>query len=243
MSKDTYTHRHAIEQWKHPPIDQSGYVMDENPWSNKSIIRNIQEVRATEIKIALKRGESLSEFMVQVLPCVEVCELDRNECPCAPASGCYWLKSKCEIPRYCKMISVTGIVANGDNPRFSFIKWDRFQYIPKSRNKTMQKGLYWTIKDSGGDGPYLYLYGNRNLEMIAISAIWEDPMCVEAFPKCDEVDPKALCNPLDVDFYTDAWMRDIIISKTWQKLLPVRAVAKFDLINDDTSSNNPLQTK
>jgi hypothetical protein len=242
MHKDTYTHRHALEQWKHYAIDQSGYVVDESPYSNKSVIRNIQEVRAGEIKVALKQGIDLSEFMVQVLPCVEVCEMDRNECPCAPSSGCYWLKTKSEIPRYCKMVSVTGIVANGDNPRFTFIKWDRFQFIPKSRNKSMREGLYWTIKDSGGDGPHLYLYGNRFLEAIAISAIWEDPMSVEAFPKCDNVNMEALCNPLDVDFYTDAWLRDIIISKTWQKLIPVRQAASFDGQNDDTPANNPLKT-
>jgi len=240
---ENYTHRHALEQWKHYAIDQAGYVADENPYSNKSVIRAIQEVRANEIKLALKQGEDLSEFMVQVLPCVEVCELDRNECPCAPASGCYWLKSVCELPRYCKMISVTGIVANGENPRFTFIKWDRFQYIPISRNKSMRNGLYWTIKDTGGDGPYLYLYGSRFLEMVSISAIWEDPMEVEAFPKCGEENLEALCNPLDVDFYTDAWLRDIILNKTWQKLLPIRTAAGFDGLNDDMHGNNPLKTQ
>lgn len=240
---NNYTHRHAIEQFKHYAIDQSGYVVDESPYSNKSIIRNIQEVRASEIKMALDLGKDLSEFMVQVLPCVELEEMDRNECPCAPASGCYWLKTKSEIPRYCKLISVTGIVASGDNPRFSFIKWDRFQYIPKSRNKSMQRGLYWTIKDSGGKGPYMYLYGDRFFETIAISAIWEDPMDVEAFPKCGKRNMDAYCNPLDVDFYTDSWLRDIIISKTWQKLLPIRAAAGFDGQNDDTAGNNPLKTQ
>jgi hypothetical protein len=243
MRTDNYTHRHAIEQWKHYPIDQSGYVVDENPYSNKSVIRVIQEIRASEIKVALNQGIEMSEFMVQVLPCVEVCEMDRNECPCAPASGCYWLKTKCEIPRFIKMISVTGIVANSESPRFTFIKWDRFQYLPFARSKSMQKGLYWTIKDSGGDGPHLYLYGDRFLEAVAISAIWEDPMTVEAYPKCGETDIEAMCNPLDIDFYTDAWMRDTIISRAWQKLLPVRQLAGLDMQNDDTFANNPSRTQ
>lgn len=243
FKQTTYTHRHAVEQWKHYAIDQSGYVPDELNYSNLSIVRNLQETRVGEIKMALETGQELSEFMVQVLPCVEVCELDRNECPCAPASGCYWLKTKCAIPRFCKMISVTGIVANGENPRFAFIKWDRFQYIPKSRSKSVQKGMYWTIKDTGEDGPYLYLYGDRFLETIAISAIFEDPMCAESFPKCGEENIEALCNPLDVDFYTDAWMRDMVISKSWQKLLTVRSAATQDLLNDDNYGNNPLNTK
>lgn len=232
---ETFTHRHALEQWKHYAIDRSGYVPDENPFSNKSIIRVLQEVRATEIKLALNQGLDLTEFMVQTLSCIEVEELDRNECPCAPASGCYWLRSKVELPRFCKDISVTGIVANGENPRFTFIKWDRFQYIPQSRNRTMRKGRYWTIRDSGGEGPYLYLYGDRFLKQVAMSAIWEDPMGVEAFPKCGTEDINAKCNPLDVDFHTDAWLRDIVISKAWQKLLPVRAGSQLDTLNDDNS--------
>lgn len=240
---EIYTHRHAIEQWKHYPVDSSGYVVDESQFSNKSIIRNILEVRAVETKAAIDRGDDVSDFMVQVLPCVEVEELDRNECPCAPASGCYWLRTKAEIPRYIKMISVTGIVANKENPRFTYIKWDKFQYIPIARNKSMRHGRYWTIRDSGGDGPYILLYGDRDLEVIAISAIWEDPMCAEAYPKCGTVDLEAKCNPLDIDFYTDAWLRDIIISRTWQKLLPVRQTAPFDGQNDDTHSNNPLNTQ
>lgn len=240
---EQFTHRHALEQWKHYAVDQSGYVADENPFSNKSIIRAMQEVRATEVKTALQLGMDLSEFMVQTLPCVEVQELDRNECPCAPASGCYWLRSKVELPRYCKLISVTGIVANSENPRFTFIKWDRFQYIPKARTKSVRNGRYWTVRDSGGEGPYLYLYGDRNLKQVAISAIWEDPMWVDSFPKCGTEDLESKCNPLDVDFHTDAWMRDTIISKSWQKLLAARQASRIDALNDDNSTPMPQQRR
>lgn len=236
-----YTHRHALEQWKHYAVDRSGYISDENPYSNMSIVRALQDVRATEIKIALKTDLEMSEFMVQTLGCVEVEEMDRSECPCAPASGCYWLKVTNPIPVYCRITSVTGTVASGTNPRFTFMKWDRFQYIPKSRSKATREGLYWTIRNTG-KGPQMYLYGNRNLELISISAIWEDPMAVEAYKGCESEDLEAKCNPLDVSFYTDSWMRDVIISKTWQKLLPVRSAASGDMLNDDNVGNNPLQT-
>ena len=68
-------------------------------------------------------------------------------------------------------------------------------------------------------------------------------MEVEAFPKCGEVDLDALCNPLDVDFYTDSWMRDIIISKTWNKLLNVRSVANVDVHNNDSVDSTIRPTK
>lgn len=240
---NTFTHRHAVEMWKHFPIDQSGYESDENPFSNKAIVWQLLESRSSIIKQSLRAGEEMSEFMVQTLPCVEVVEVDRNECPCTPASGCYWLKTKHKLPVYCKMISVTGIVANGQMPRFEFIKWDRFEYIPKSRIPSMRTGKFWTIRDNDKDGPYLYLYGDRFLENIAVSAIWENPMEAAAYPHCGEVNLEAFCNPLDVNFHTDAWMRDPIMQLTWQKLLPIRRSAQIDALNDDIVGNNPLNTQ
>lgn len=231
-----YTHRMAVESWKHFAIDQSGYISDENPYSNRALLMKLQEHRATFIKTALERGKELSEFMIQTLACVDMEEMDRNECPCAPASGCYWLKSKCELPKAIKLRSVTGIVASGSNPRFNEIKWDRFQYIPKARNTAMKNGRYYTVRDTG-NGPYLYLYGDRFLETVSISGFFEDPIAAASFSSCGEPNLEAFCNPLDVDMYTDPWVRDIILPSMWQQLLPVRAGAGRDVINDDLHGN------
>lgn len=239
---EVYTHRHALEAFKHAALDQSGYTSDELTWSDKFLIRKLQEVRAGDIRMSLAAGSGVSEFSLQTLGCVELEEVDRSECPCVPASGCYWLKSKTPIPRPIRITSVTGVVANGDNPRFTFIKWDRFGYVPTSRTRSVREGCFWTIRDVGEGNPYLYLYGNRFLEVISVTGLWEDPMDVEAFPRCGEVNLKAKCYPLDVDFYTDSHTRDTIINKTWQILLPVRSSAGSDIQNDDTSGNNPLKT-
>lgn len=239
---EAYTHRHALESFKHVSLDKSGYHPDELPWSNKYLIYKMLEVRAGAMEVALDAGKGISEFSLQTLPCVEMVEMDRSECPCAPASGCYWLKSKEPLPRPVRITSVTGTVANSENPRFTFIKWDRFQYVPKSRNVSTRNGRFWTIRDTGSEGAYLYLYGDRFLELVSVSGIWENPMHAEAFASCGEVDLGAKCNPLDVDFYTDASMRDRIVDITWQKLLPVRAAAGEDMKNDDFSGNSPVQT-
>lgn len=232
---ETFTYRHAVEKFKHYSADQTGYVSDDSPFSDKEIVQSLNEIRSTEVRTFLAQGVEISETMVQTLGCVNVIEVDRSECACAPASGCYWLKATTVLPKYLKVISVTGLVANGDNPRFTFIKWDRFQWIPESRNSTMRNGLYWTVKDTG-DGPHIYLYGNRFLKAISISAIWENPIEAAAFPSCGKENIEAICNPLDVPFYTDLVMVDTIVPKAWQKLLPVKASAGVDAMNDDKSS-------
>jgi hypothetical protein len=237
---EIYTHRHALESFKHVALDKTGYSSDELPWSNKYIIRKLQEIRASVLLSQLAAAKDISEFSLQTLGCVEFEEMDRSDCPCAPASGCYWLKSKEPIPRAIKITSVTGTVAGETNPRFTFIKWDRFQYIPIARSKSTKFGSFWTIRDSG-DGAYICLYGNRNLKVGSITGLWEDPMLTAAFPRCGVVDLDALCNPLDVDFYTDAHTRDIVLDMAWQKLLPIRSAAGADIQNDDMPGNTSKQ--
>lgn len=226
------TIREVLNQWVQYGVDKTGYVSDENPISYKSILRDLLDIRADEIRNALSAKVELSELMVETIDCIELKEVDRAECVCAAASGCYWLKSKKPIPAFLKIISVTGIVAGEENPRYTFIKWDRFQYIPQARNVTEANGRYWTIRETG-DGAYIYIYGDRFIESIAISGIWENPIEVETFPKCGKVDEEALCNPFDVDFFTDAWLRKYIIAKSWQSVLPVKQVAERDSSNDD----------
>jgi len=155
---------------------------------------------------ALAAGRYITEHTVQILPCVEVVLVDRNECPCAPESGCMWLKTKVKIPRPIRIISVNDIIAQDS---FSFLKWDRFKYIKHSRVNSLKKRRYYTMRDSG-EGTFLYVYNDDFLESISISAIFEDPMDAAAYPKCGKRDIEAVCNPMDVDLYLDGKSRDTV---------------------------------
>lgn len=231
---ENYTNRKVIEKFKHPPLDSSGFLTDDLAWSDESILRDLFEIRSLVVSELIDNGKSVSDQMIQTLNCVELKETDRNECPCNPASGCYWLKSVLPLPKFIKVLSVTGTSAHEKMERFSYIRWDRAQYISKSRTRAQREGLYWTIKDIG-DSPYLYVYGNTFLERISISGLWENPTEVEAFPSCGQRDKNAVCNPLDVDFHTDIKLIDKIIQIAWSKLLPVRQQAPTDIKNNDNT--------
>lgn len=237
------THRKQLEKVKHLIIDYTGYVPDEIPWSDQYLVKALQETRATVLKESLSRGEVLSEQNVQTLPCIEVSELDRNECPCAPASGCYWLRTDVTVPREIKIISVTGIVANDDNPRFTYMKWDRFQYVPKARLESTRKGFYYAVRTTSDKDSRIYLYGSRFLQSIAISGIYEDPMTVAAFPKCGQLQIESFCNPFDVNFYTDVFLIDRVVQLTVQKIVPPRQTTSTDPKNDDQFGQPLTQTK
>lgn len=228
-----YTHRDAIESFKHFALDKSGYVTDDSSWSDKAILRALQEGRSTVIDAALASSREVSEYCVQTLGCVDLIEVDRAECTCAPASGCYWLKTTVSVPHPIKISSVTGTVAGVETPRFQYLKWDRFQYIPTSRNPSTQHGMFWSIKNVRDKEYLIYLYGNRFLQTAAITGIFEDPILAAQFPSCGQENTTAKCNPFDVDFYTDSWMRDQINTLAWQKLIPIRQAAETDIINND----------
>lgn len=230
----TETHRLLIEEFKHPPGDVSGYLSDDFSWSDEAIIRYLLDKRTELIKAALSTGKGVSDQVVQPLPCVEVEEHDRNDCPCMPPSGCYWLRTKTEIPKYIKISSVTGVTTSKQMPRFSYKRWDTLQYVPTDRIPSVRNGRYWTTKDFGS-GRYLYLYGDQFIETITISGIWENPMEAAAFPVCGVQNKEALCNPLDVNIFTDGDLKTNILKLAWQELLPVRQIAQEDRKNNDNS--------
>lgn len=236
----TVSFRKLVSQWMQYPIDQDGYLSDDNSYSTKSILRDLLDIRADEIKNALGKGETLSEFMVQTLGSVLLEEVNRDDVSTNPAKGFYWLKSKEPLPVPIVVTAFSGIIAHPTTPGFDFIKWDRFQFIPQSRNITMRNGKYYTIREIG-TGSYLYIYNDRFLDSVAISGIWEDPIEVKAYPTNGIPNKDAICNPLEVDCYTDAWLRKLIIARSWQTILAAKATAPRDLLNDDRGPDPPTK--
>lgn len=228
-------HRKLIARFKDPIGDVSGFISDDNSWSDEFIVREYLSTRAAAVKNFIKVGESVSDQVVQVLDCVEVKEEDRSQCPCNIPSECYWLKTKVELPKFIKIVSVTGTVIHGESPRFNYIKWDEIQYIPKHRIGAVRNGLYWTTRDSG-DGRHLYLYGNRDLEQVAVGGIWEDPMEAAAYPRCGVIDENRICNPLDTDLYTDENLVELVLQQMTSRLVPAKQAAPTDQVNNDKQS-------
>lgn len=229
-----YTHRSLIEKFKHNAADQSGFITDDDTWSDEFLIREFLDLRTLLTKELISAGKTVSTHMMQTLGCVKVKEEDRSSCPCSVPSGCYWLRSEKPIPSFIKLSSVSSTIVHGDMIRFSPIFWDKLQYIPNSRSNFAKKSKYWTTRDTG-EGTYLYLYGDRDLEEVQVTGIFENPMEVAMYPSCGKVDEKALCFPLDVNFHTDRDMVPKIMELAYQKLISVRSSAKEDIKNNDNS--------
>lgn len=229
---ETRTYKQAVEYFKHPPLDASGYVSDDIGWSDRMMLDHILDVRSAEVKKADRLKEPIDSFNIQTLSCIELEEADPVDCPCAPPSGCFWQKSKTALPRMLYKVSLTTI--NGRDS-IGYVDWTDIENKTKSRIKSNRKKRYYTTRDSG-DGTFLYILNDDFLKAVALSAVFEDPYCAAAFPKCGEDNTEVICNPWDADIKTDRSMFDRIMRIAWSTLMPVRSGAAFDWSNDSTDN-------
>lgn len=193
----------------------------------------------------------IDEGVVQTLPCIELRKADQIECPCAPPSGCYFLKSLHPLPKMLDglPLSVTTLLPDCHNcekeiREFDYVRWYNMQYKINSRIEAQSRGLYYTIKDIDMDR-HLYVYVNpryENLQAVAISAVFKDPLEVIAFPLCGEAE-SPVCNVLDQEFHIEQELQAQVFEQVFQALIQVRAgTPAGDILNND-NADQVAQTK
>lgn len=227
------TYRQIVHSWRHWPGDKSGFVSDDFSMSDEAILCHLLDTRAEVLRNLQTLGIGLGTQNIQTIPCIELEKTDKSECPCAPPTGCIWLKSKKPIPRYIKLSSVSDIIG-AEN--ISFIEWNKVKYKFKSRAKGNKNKKYYTIRDIG-EGSYLYILNDSFLKMVSLSAVFEDPKCAREFGGCGVDSVEIECNPWDTPFILDAGLRNQVLKSAWQTLPAVRRVAE-----DDRNSNSLQDT-
>lgn len=229
----TYTLRLAIEYVLHN-LTNSGFLSDDNPYSKKALAFHLMDARASTIRDYIRAEETIPEEMKQYLNCVKMHAADRNECPGQPPSGCIWLKSEKPLPKFIKMYSVSNTLGT---KQFDPLDWGRYKDVSESRIKSQARGDYYTLKNTS-KGVFLYIHTQtpeqEMLKNVTVSGIFENPIEAALSDECVENKESILCNPMDVDFYTCAEMRDSIFDKVWNRLTQLRSRTIVDENNDDS---------
>lgn len=192
----------------------------------------------------LKDDTNTDEDFTSVLSCVELEKIDVVECPCAPSSGCTWLRSVHPLPKMIdgKPKSVTlikpkGSKATNSNFIFDFIDWERFPDMLKGRNQAQSKQLYYTLlTTTGTKSQHLYIYTNSefsNLKAVRVSAIFRDHLEYCEFPQCGGSIINT-CNPLDEEFVINKNIKARVFDLTYNALRKVKVLSPgADVINND----------
>lgn len=226
------TIREVIHTYLHW-LSSTGDLSDDNTESSFAIYNALLKSRATILSQALTLGVKISEESYQVLPCIELVEVDRVECPFIPASGCTWLKSTCPLPDFIKIQSISRQLGDG----YSHVRWDKVKEKVGGRLKSAAKERFYSLRTIGND-TYLYIYNDETIKSITVTAIFEDPM--EAALYCG-VNEEAKCNPMDTSFHTPQVFIDNIIKQTWDSTIRVRAAAKIKVLNNDSPVDQTTQ--
>lgn len=195
-----------------------------------------------------KFREGLDAAVTQTLPCVALVKVDvvQGDCPCAPARGCYWMKTKYPIPRMMEGLP-DGVLTIDGSVTFDYIKWSNFSITAGSRHKKVATSPYFTMKRLQDENVYLYIYANSSLtrsallESISIQAIFSDLEEVARFPTCGK-EPSAPCSMLDKPFYIEEELRLTVMNLARDMLFGFTQMSPAaDIGNDlvNTTVNTP----
>ncbi len=238
-----YTIRDAVSNFMHLVGDVSGSPSDDHPWSLKNVAQSLIENRATIARNAIRAGEGVSQDMIQTLPCVNLELVDKQECPCAPASGCLWLKAKHPIPDFVKVLSVS--TTDGD-VQFSKREWNNLHRLRHSRIASAVGRRYYVTKENKGD-IFLYIHSldtdNLMLRGLAIAGVASDIIAAATYPICGDLDKELICRPLDLPFHTSAELRDMVFRSAVSALIPARSAAGMDNLNNDRPDRAPYERR
>jgi hypothetical protein len=244
-SNQSFTFRHAVDTFLNTPADYDGKVSDDFPYSREDITNHLLDQRVLIIQQAKNERGEISDAMRQVLRCIPMERVDRVECPCAPPSGCYWARSITPIPTTMMVNYVSDIQGNDSFLRTS---WAQVKYLKRSRIKSKRSKRHYLFRENGEGATNLYvllpspLPGQaQDIPMFTLAGVFQDPIAVAQYPDCRGNQSAAVCNPLDVPFFTDRGLRPIIFASTWNMLIRAKQSAPVDNVNNDVSDKTEVK--
>lgn len=222
------TVKEAINGFLEMVSERQGKISQDTQWSYRLIYSYLLQFRARILSERKNKKQQHSRHNIQTIPCISLEKVDMNECPCIPASGCIFLKSKYPIPRAAtnNYISVTSILGN---KTYDYIRWENFDDMINSKNKVERTKPYYTIKSFGKES-HLYIYSDNDKEIVSATLIAENPLEVIGYPNCGkEVN---ICNPMDELFIIDMDTLQLIYGMMFDMLLKVKQTTTPEIYNN-----------
>lgn len=233
------TNRQAIQGFRDFASGR-GMLSDDNTLSSRLVLYFLKMYRARLLyERRISKGRTISKYNVQTIPCIPLIEIDQDECPCTPNSGCTFLRTKYPIPRPVGDL-ITTVSSVGGDITYSPVRWDKFKRKLQSRIPAQRSGAFYTFKDTG-EGTHIYVYNDEHKEYIAVSAIFDDSDSVKAFPKCDGTVDN-MCTPYEMEFVIDGDIMPLLYELVFDKLTKYRQTSTEDKLNNDADESTGLQS-
>lgn len=206
-----------------------GVHSDDSRLKSRHIYSTLLTMRSTILVQQVNKKQKLSPWNYQKLPCVEMVEIDINECPCTPPSGCTILRSKFKLP-----LTLTGLYGTNlksvsllDRKPISEVDISSVPYLSSSKYTTSTLRYFL----SGG---YLYIVSDFTIKIVTVEGLFNDPIEAYKFENfCSSTGDCIDCmDYMELDFPIDGDLMRPLLQLTNEELLNVFARGVEDRRND-----------
>lgn len=225
LNRTSLTNREVIASFREWVGDTSGLITQDNPMSQRLLLRHLLYYRAPLLAAKVNSGDNSYRKARQTTPCIKLEKADMADCPCAPLSGCEWLRTSLRIPDTIgEVISVTSIDGDID---YDYRNWDDVRNKFRSRHAAIQESATFTERDG-----YIYLHNDIHKKAVKVTALFSDPRQVQLMAKCDGSQDNCI-NPLDLEFPFDPEQYPVLFQTVLQALLSFKGSTRADVVNND----------
>lgn len=196
--------------------------------------------RSVLIRQQVNKGQAISEWNYQNLPCVELITAPIHECPCVPVQGCKILRSKFKLPK-----PITGLeksLIKSITSLDGLIKFDEESYenvkYSIGNKYTANKPSYYIHNG------YLYITVLTILKVVPVRGLFEDYLEAAAFANLCGNCENCECNDiLDTEIPIDGHLIRPLLQLTYDELIVMFKQMTEDRNNntkDDTASTGSM---
>lgn len=209
-------------------IYSKGIQSDDSRLSNRHIFSKAQGVRTTLLTRQFDKKQLINQWNYQVLQ-VKLIKASLHGIDCLPSMGLDVLRSSSKIPKPLTSLDshiIQSVTTIDSGTRYPEKKWGTFNYL--KGNKFTNNTPFFFIKDE-----YLYLVNAKNIELVFITAVFENILEVYNFQGlcCDDIDN--CLSYLDLAFPLDLDLVDVAVTMIKEEL-----VKDFLQIPEDKTNNS-----
>lgn len=210
-----------------------GVDSDDTRLSSRHIYNKIKTVRARLISQEAKKKQKISAWNYQTISCIELIKVEAHECPCLPPLGCKILRSKFKLPS--PLTGLSGDLIKSIHTIDRSIKIDEMSMTAmkyQKGNKYSKAKITYFIENE-----YLYISTPTTLKVIAMTALFEDPIEARKYQGlCECEDCDTCVDYLEEDFPIDNDLIDALIELSLNEIVVMFSQSIEDQTNNSADS-------
>lgn len=225
------TNGEAIDRVQY--LYSKGVDSDDSRLEDQHIYSKLASARSKLITRKANKRQGLSDWNYNIIPCIELVEVDAHSCPCYPTDGCKVLRTATSLPQ--PLVGLHGVLIDWVSTIEGGVLISRSSREEINRvrgNRYTQNAWRYILENN-----HIYVYGKELPEVISVKLIAADPIEADLFPSvCDTSTPDNCTSNYDRAFRIDPDLEDACIEAAVEELITVFVKMQEDLTNDSKDS-------